>query len=305
MATRYKRKPQAIDHKKSRRWAIASLGSIGVGIKDPVGVGLQLFDLINLSTGRAHSFYLANAGVGYSFKLPVSGSVGKSDYQDFTTSRDVNFFDFDGTFMTVRETNAVVYSWTHVSFWGMTVTIADGGLSVPGLGVSSGLAKFVFSDGKPVGGDYELEPELDLRERVTFPDRGKLHAQEDSAGIRIPSDILFGFDKYRLKPTTQTHQLLWEVMQAMEKKWAADHKWLIRGHTDSVGSLAYNKALGKRRADSVSSWILQYMPDWRADIKTEGVGETDPIASNATDEGRAKNRRVEVWSLPTKYWKDY
>src|SRR5262245_8048897 len=105
MATRYVRKPQSIDHKKSRRWALASLGSIGVGIPEtPVGVGMQLFDLLNLSTGRAHSFYLANAGVGDSFKLPVSGSVGSSDCQDFTTPRDVNFFDFDGTFMTIRET---------------------------------------------------------------------------------------------------------------------------------------------------------------------------------------------------------
>src|SRR5262245_8223298 len=156
MATRYKRKPQAIDHRLSSRWAIASLGSVGTGI-GPYGAGAQLFDLLNLSTGRAHSFHLVNAGVGYNFHLPVSGSVGSSDYQDFTTPRDVSFFDFDGTFLTVRETNALVYSWTHVSFWGMTVTIADGGFSVPGLGVSSGVARILFSDGKPVGGGLRAD----------------------------------------------------------------------------------------------------------------------------------------------------
>jgi outer membrane protein OmpA-like peptidoglycan-associated protein len=304
MAKRYKRKPQAIDHKKSRRWALASLGSVGAGI-GPVGVGAQLFDLLNLSTGRAHSLQLVNGGVGYNFDLPFSGSVGSSDYEDFTTPRDVNFFDFDGTFMTVRETNALAYSWTTVSFWGMSVKIADGGFSVPGLGVSSGVAKILFSDGKPVGGDYELEFDPDLRSVEPIPDTGRSHAQEDSAGVRIRGDILFGFDKYRLKPTQQTHQILWEVIQAMENAWADDHRWLIQGHTDSIGTRAYNKALAKRRAESVANWILQFKPWWREAIKTEGVGETEPIASNATAEGRAKNRRVDVWNMPLKYWKGY
>jgi outer membrane protein OmpA-like peptidoglycan-associated protein len=304
MATRVKRKPQAIDHKKSRRWGLAGLGSVGAGI-GPVGVGMQLFDLINLSTGRAHSFHLVNGGVGYNFEMPISGSFGSSDYEEFTTPRDVNFFDFDGTFMTVRETNALVYSWTHVSFWGMTVTIAGGGLNIPGLGVSSGIARFIFSDGRPMGGDFELKPELDLRTREPHRDNGRVHAQEDSPSVRIPGDMLFGFDEYRLKATQQTHQLLWEVMQAMEKSWSPDHRWLIQGHTDSIGSKGYNKALGKRRADSVANWITLYMPGWKNYIKTEGVGETDPVASNATPEGRAKNRRVEVYTMPMKYWKDY
>jgi outer membrane protein OmpA-like peptidoglycan-associated protein len=303
MATRYKLKPQAIDYKKSRRWALASLGSIGAGV-GPVGVGAQLFDLLNLSTGRAHSLQLVNGGVGHNFELPVSGSIGSSDYAEFTTLRDVNFFNFDGIPMTVRETNALVYSWSHVSFWGMTVTIAGSGFNVPGLGVSTGVAKILFSDGKPMGGDFELKPELDLpAEPIPVP--GRVHAQEDSAGIRIRGDILFAFDKYRLNPTQQTHQLLWEVMQAMEKSSTPDTRWLIEGHTDSIGSRAYNKALAKRRAESVANWILQYMPGWRGDIKTEGVGETEPIASNATAEGRAKNRRVEVWTLPMKYWRNY
>ena len=130
-------------------------------------------------------------------------------------------------------------------------------------------------------------------------------APEDDAGIRLPGDILFAFDKYRLNPTTQTHQLLWKVIQAMEKSSTPDHRWLIEGHTDSIGSAAYNKALAKRRAESVANWILQYKPGWRADIKTVGEGQERPIASNATAEGRAKNRRVEVWTMPMKYWKDY
>jgi outer membrane protein OmpA-like peptidoglycan-associated protein len=302
MATRYKRKPQPIDYKKSRRWALATLGSAGAGI-GPVGAGAYLFDLLNLTTSRAHSLQPVSGGPGYGFDLVFSGSFGSSDYEAFTTPSDVNFFDFDGIPMTVRETNAVRYSWTHVSFWGMTVTIASGGWNFPGLPVSSGVSQILFSDGKPVGGDFEPEPEVDTVEPI--PVSGRVAAQEDSAGIRIRGDVLFPFDVYRLAATTQTHQLLWEVMQAMEKSMTPDNKWLIRGHTDSIGSRAYNKTLSKRRAESVANWLIFYKQGWRGDIKTEGVGETEPIASNATAEGRAKNRRVEVWNMPMKYWKNY
>ena len=147
-----------------------------------------------------------------------------------------------------------LYSWTHVSFWGMTVTIADGGFSVPGLGVSSGLAKILFSDGKPIAGDFG--PRRISARWSRSRSTGRAHAPEDSAGIRIRGDILFAFDNYRLKPTQQTHQLLWGVMQGMEKSWTEDHRWLIRGHTDSIGSRAYNRTLAKRRAESVAG------PDW-------------------------------------------
>src|SRR4051812_33552166 len=60
---RYTRKPLPIDSKKSRRWSLASLGSIGAG-EGPVGEGVQLFDLLNLSTGRAHSLSFTNRGTG-------------------------------------------------------------------------------------------------------------------------------------------------------------------------------------------------------------------------------------------------
>lgn len=298
MATRYRRNPTAIDRKTSRRWGLASLGSVGAGI-GKAGAGLQSFDLLNLRTGRAHTFTVATQGVGLG--PPVSGSVGASDYEPFTTPREVNFMDFDGTFMTIRETNGLVYSWVHVSFWGITVDISGGGLSIPGFGVATGNAEFHFSDGKPVGGDYELEPDIDLRIREPLPVRVRLAAPEDDAGLRLPGDVLFGFDQYQLRQTTETHQLLWQVIQAMEKSASSDHGWIIEGHTDSIGSASYNKGLARRRAESVANWILAFKPGWRGDIRTVGEGEGRPIASNATEEGRARNRRVEIWRMPKKY----
>jgi len=67
----------------------------------------------------------------------------------------------------------------------------------------------------------------------------------------------------------------------------------IEGHTDSVGPEAYNQSLGQRRADSVRGYLVsQGVPAAR--LTTRSYGETRPVASNDTDEGRALNRRVEL-----------
>jgi len=67
---------------------------------------------------------------------------------------------------------------------------------------------------------------------------------------------------------------------------------MVIGHTDSVGSMSYNQMLSERRAISVRDYMATKLA--AMDIKAEGRGEEEPIADNATAEGRAKNRRVEV-----------
>jgi outer membrane protein OmpA-like peptidoglycan-associated protein len=73
-----------------------------------------------------------------------------------------------------------------------------------------------------------------------------------------------------------------------------DTKIVVTGHTDSTGSDAYNQKLSEKRADAVKKFLLD-SGHVKADmIKSEGRGETEPIADNKTKEGRAKNRRVEI-----------
>jgi outer membrane protein OmpA-like peptidoglycan-associated protein len=68
---------------------------------------------------------------------------------------------------------------------------------------------------------------------------------------------------------------------------------IVAGHTDSVGSDAYNMKLSHRRADSVRDYLVKHgIPAKR--IRTEGFGESKPVASNDTADGRAQNRRVEL-----------
>lgn len=67
----------------------------------------------------------------------------------------------------------------------------------------------------------------------------------------------------------------------------------VVGHTDSVGSEAYNQALGLRRANAVSSYLISKGVD-SSIIKIDSRGELEPVSSNKTEKGRAENRRVKI-----------
>ena len=71
------------------------------------------------------------------------------------------------------------------------------------------------------------------------------------------------------------------------------------GHTDSVGTNAYNDKLSLRRAEAVKAYMVSKGLD-PARLYTEGKGETQPVADNATAEGRAKNRRVTIEVVGTR-----
>ncbi|KZZ11845.1 hypothetical protein A3749_07875 [Oleiphilus sp. HI0078] len=78
-----------------------------------------------------------------------------------------------------------------------------------------------------------------------------------------------------------------EFMQQFEKTVVT-----VEGHSDDRGNDAYNKALSQRRADSVSKVLTDKFGLPAARVKSVGFGEEQPIADNATSEGRAANRRV-------------
>lgn len=101
--------------------------------------------------------------------------------------------------------------------------------------------------------------------------------------------VLFDFDKSDLTPAATA-----QLDTLMDKLRNADVVSIkVIGHTDSKGSDAYNQALSERRASSVASYLLSQglAPN---KLTSEGRGESEPVADNATDEGRAQNRRVEL-----------
>ena len=101
--------------------------------------------------------------------------------------------------------------------------------------------------------------------------------------------VLFDFNKSTLQTASDA------VLQPVAKMMAADKtlKLEIQGHTDNVGADAYNQTLSETRAKAVVAWLTQH--GVAADrLTAKGYGKTKPVADNGSDEGRAKNRRVEI-----------
>ena len=115
----------------------------------------------------------------------------------------------------------------------------------------------------------------------------------DNLVLRMPSGITFGYDSANVQPQFQPTLDDVSSVLAQYPKTYID----VYGHTDSDGSDVYNQGLSERRAQSVASYLTAHGVQ-SARIATRGFGETQPIASNETDAGKASNRRVEIKIAP-------
>ncbi|ODV09466.1 MAG: hypothetical protein ABT20_10855 [Rubrivivax sp. SCN 70-15] len=113
--------------------------------------------------------------------------------------------------------------------------------------------------------------------------------------VTYAADTFFDFDKSVLKPEAKA-----KLDDLVDKTKAINLEVIIAvGHTDSIGTPAYNQKLSVRRADAVKEYLVTKGIE-KNRIYTEGKGEAQPIASNKTAEGRAKNRRVEIEVVGTR-----
>ena len=107
--------------------------------------------------------------------------------------------------------------------------------------------------------------------------------------ITLP-DIQFDFNSAKLN--RENRQVIDRVVEVL--KSYPNLNLLIRGHTDNIGTREYNKELSLKRARGIAEYILantEYKPE---QISFIGLGESSPVASNYTAQGRKKNRRVEI-----------
>jgi OOP family OmpA-OmpF porin len=104
--------------------------------------------------------------------------------------------------------------------------------------------------------------------------------------------VNFEFNKADLTSDSRTTL---DSVAASLREWK-EIKVEVAGHTDAIGSDAYNKTLSQRRADSVRKYLMSKGVDG-ARMTAKGYGESKPIADNGTDAGRAQNRRVELKKL--------
>ena len=118
--------------------------------------------------------------------------------------------------------------------------------------------------------------------------------EANSLLITLDSAVLFDVDKYDVRVHPEAEEVLKNlaiVLKEMDVK-----NFEIDGHTDSDGSDEYNQVLSEKRANSVKNFLASQ--GVTAEITTKGYGESKPVASNDTAEGKQKNRRVEI-IIPT------
>jgi OOP family OmpA-OmpF porin len=116
-----------------------------------------------------------------------------------------------------------------------------------------------------------------------------------AAKVTYAADTFFDFDKAVVKPAGKA-----KLDDLVAKVKGINLEVIIAvGHTDSVGSDAYNQKLSVRRAEAVKAYLVSKGIE-KNRIYTEGKGEKQPVADNKTKEGRAKNRRVEIEVVGTR-----
>eukprot|EP01030_Chromulinospumella_sphaerica_P005186 gene5186-5071_t len=114
-------------------------------------------------------------------------------------------------------------------------------------------------------------------------------APEKLENGNFAADAFFDFDKSTLKPEGKA-----KLDDLSSKLGAINLEVIIAvGHTDSVGTDAYNQKLSERRANAVKAYLVSKGVEANR-VYTEGKGEKQPVADNKSAEGRAKNRRVEI-----------
>jgi outer membrane protein OmpA-like peptidoglycan-associated protein len=111
----------------------------------------------------------------------------------------------------------------------------------------------------------------------------------DELNLIMPGNVTFNTDEYAIKG--EFFPVLDSVAQVLYK--FTDTNLVVTGHTDSTGSKDYNYNLSNRRANSVANYLATHGVT-QSRLISQGMGPDEPIASNASESGRAQNRRVEL-----------
>ena len=144
-----------------------------------------------------------------------------------------------------------------------------------------------FGGGKAY--DLDILEEEQMKQDVVA-DAASMARNISSSGKVALYGIYFDTGKTDIKP--ESEPAIKEIANLLQQNPAL--KLFVVGHTDNVGTLDSNIDLSKRRAESVISYLVANYKSDAGRLKGYGVGPLAPIASNKTDEGKAKNRRVEL-----------
>ncbi len=194
----------------------------------------------------------------------VAGDQQKGDYQK-------------------TQQGAVIGGLIGATVGGLTARSGKGRAAVKGAVLGAGAGAIV--------GSVLDKQERDLR--ASLGNDAQITNTGDRLIVTLPQDILFGSDSATLRP-----DLVSDIRSVASSLMTYPQSTVqVLGHTDNTGDAGYNYDLSERRAQSVVDVLVgQGVPASR--LRAIGRGEDQPIASNLNEEGKARNRRVEIVILP-------
>ncbi len=159
--------------------------------------------------------------------------------------------------------------------------------------IDGGKAEIDIAPYVPRGATYRYVKLVDMKQACGgYPgaDIDAVGAIGSATKISLDSSVLFDTGKYELKDSATA--ALEEALAPIDN--APGVKLTVEGHTDNVGSDEDNQVLSENRAASVAAFLVEHGGFAADAVDTRAYGESRPIATNDTDEGRQKNRRVEI-----------
>jgi OOP family OmpA-OmpF porin len=181
----------------------------------------------------------------------------------------------------VNESPAFAYEWF-------------GGKWVSGEGTPKGAkgTVYVFYSCAGSGGDTAMLTVVESQEmeQKVALDSSAMQAEIEKTGHVALHGINFETGKASITPDSA------ETLQQIADLLSRNGGWKLRieGHTDDVGKAGDNLVLSRKRAEAVRDWLVANAKIAAARLDTKGLGDSKPVAANDSDEGRAKNRRVEL-----------
>lgn len=176
---------------------------------------------------------------------------------------------------------------------GAAIGAAGGGILGAFIGKAAGNTAIGAIVGGAVGGTaggligHKMDKQA-AEIKQTIPD-ATVTREGEGILVKFDSGILFDINNTALKPAAQNS--LKQLATSLQNN--PQTNILVVGHTDSTGTAAHNMDLSIRRAVAVKTFLVQQGVGGER-LTTQGKGETEPVASNSTLEGRAQNRRVEI-----------
>jgi outer membrane protein OmpA-like peptidoglycan-associated protein len=186
---------------------------------------------------------------------------------------------------------------------GAIIGTTAGGVVGGAIGKAAGNTARGAIIGAVVGGaaGVIIGHQMDKQARELKQDIPGATVERVGEGIKVTfaSGLLFDFDSSVIRGNARSN--LDALATSLERYDGSN--LMIVGHTDNVGSDTYNQDLSERRADAATRYLVSQGVD-RGRIGTLGVGENEPVASNDSEAGRSRNRRVEVAIYASEAWRE-